>query len=66
MALRALQHLDSTAGQIRVVTLATPFLRVVARRPFQLPLLVTNVFWYLWTIIAVNAEAAILWIMFPP
>jgi hypothetical protein len=66
VALRALQHLDSTAGQIRVVTLATPFLRVVARRPFQLPLLVTNVFWYLWTIIAVNAEAAILWIMFPP
>jgi pimeloyl-ACP methyl ester carboxylesterase len=47
VALRALQHLDSTAGRIRIVTLATPFLRVVARRPFQLPLLVKNVFWCL-------------------
>ena len=65
MALRALQHLNSMADRIRVVTLATPFLRVFARRPFQLPLLVTSSL-YLWTIIAVNAEAAILWIMFPP
>jgi hypothetical protein len=32
VALRALQHLDSMAGRIRVVTLATPFLRVFARR----------------------------------
>src|SRR5262249_46762260 len=66
VAFRALQHLNSTADQIKVVTLATPFLRVVARRPFQLPLLVTNVLWYLWTTIVVNAEAAILWIVFPP
>ena len=66
VALRALQHLNSTAGQIKVVTLATPFLRVVARRPFQLPFLVKNVLWYLWTTIVVNAEAAILWIVFPP
>ena len=36
VALRALQHLDSKAGQIRVVTLATPFLRVFARRSLQL------------------------------
>jgi hypothetical protein len=40
VALRALQHLNCMAGQIRVVTLATPFLRVFARRSFQLPLLV--------------------------
>jgi hypothetical protein len=37
VALRALQHLDSKAGRIRVVTLATPFLRVFARRSLQLP-----------------------------
>jgi hypothetical protein len=36
VALRALQHLDSKAGRIRVVTLATPFLRVFARRSLQL------------------------------
>src|SRR5215813_1201657 len=36
VALRALQHLDSMAGRIRVVTLATPFLRVFARRSLQL------------------------------
>jgi len=36
VALRALQHLDTMAGQIRVVTLATPFLRVFARRSLQL------------------------------
>ena len=66
VALRALQHHNSTAGQIKVVTLATPFLRVVARTPFHLPFLVKNVLWYLWTIIVVNAEAGILWIMFTP
>ena len=32
VALRALQHLNSMAGQIKVVTLATPFLRVFAHR----------------------------------
>jgi hypothetical protein len=36
VVLRALQHLDSMAGRIRVVTLATPFLRVFARRSFEL------------------------------
>src|SRR5215510_13269461 len=36
VVLRALQHLDSMAGRIRVVTLATPFLRVFARRSLQL------------------------------
>jgi hypothetical protein len=36
VALRALQHLDSMAGRIRVVTLATPFLRVFARRSLEL------------------------------
>jgi pimeloyl-ACP methyl ester carboxylesterase len=41
VALRALQHLNSMAGQIRVITLATPFLRVFARRSFQLPLMVS-------------------------
>src|SRR5262249_7325113 len=36
VALRALQHLDSKTGRIRVITLATPFLRVFARRSLQL------------------------------
>jgi hypothetical protein len=40
VALRALQHLESTAGRIRVVTLATPFLRVFARSSLQLPFLI--------------------------
>jgi hypothetical protein len=38
VALRALQRLDPVAGKIKLVTLATPFLRVFARRSFQLPL----------------------------
>jgi pimeloyl-ACP methyl ester carboxylesterase len=38
VALRALQRLDSKAGKIKVVTSATPFLRVFARRSWQLPL----------------------------
>jgi pimeloyl-ACP methyl ester carboxylesterase len=66
VALRALQFLDSMAGRIRIVTLATPFLRVVARRPFEVPLPVKNVLWFLSTYIAVYAEAAILWVVFPP
>jgi Alpha/beta hydrolase family len=37
VALRALQRLDSAVVRIKVVTLATPFLRVLARRSFQLP-----------------------------
>src|SRR5262249_8221491 len=37
VALRALQDLESMAGRIRVITLATPFLRVVARRSWQVP-----------------------------
>jgi hypothetical protein len=38
VALRALQHLNSmAAGKIKVITLATPFLRVFARRSLQLP-----------------------------
>jgi hypothetical protein len=37
VALRALQHLNSMAGKIKVVTLATPFLRVFAHRSSQLP-----------------------------
>jgi hypothetical protein len=37
VALRALQHLNSMAGRIRVVTLATPFLRVFAHRSSKLP-----------------------------
>jgi hypothetical protein len=37
VALRALQHLGSTPNRVRVVTLATPFLRVFARKSFQLP-----------------------------
>jgi hypothetical protein len=40
LALRALQHLNSMAGQIKIVTLATPFLRVFARRSLRLPALV--------------------------
>jgi hypothetical protein len=36
VALRALQHLDFKTDRIRVVTLATPFLRVFARRSLQL------------------------------
>jgi hypothetical protein len=36
VALRALQDLDPKAGRIRVITLATPFLRVFARRSLQL------------------------------
>lgn len=36
VALRALQHLDSKTGRIRIVTLATPFLRVFARTSLQL------------------------------
>jgi hypothetical protein len=40
VALRALQHLDSKTGRIRVITLATPFLRVFARRSLQLSYLV--------------------------
>jgi hypothetical protein len=66
VALRALQHLDSMAGRIRIVTLATPFLRVIARRLFEVPFPVKNVLWYLWTYIAVYAEAAILSVVFPP
>jgi RNA polymerase sigma factor (sigma-70 family) len=38
VALRALQQLNSVAGQIKVVTLATPFLRVFAHR-FHLSIL---------------------------
>ena len=37
VALRALQHLDSMADRIRVITLATPFLRVYARKVSGLP-----------------------------
>src|SRR5262249_42885287 len=37
VALRALQDLESMAGRIRVITLATPFLRVFARRSWQVP-----------------------------
>lgn len=36
VALRALQDLAPKAGRIRVITLATPFLRVFARRSLQL------------------------------
>ena len=36
VALRALQYLDSMTGRIRVITLATPFLRVFARTSLQL------------------------------
>src|SRR5262249_16295847 len=66
VALRALQFVDSIAGRIRIVTLATPFLRVVARRPFEVPVSAKGVLWYLWTYMAVYAEAAILWVVFPP
>jgi|SoiMethySBSTD1v2_1073268.scaffolds.fasta_scaffold423928_2 hypothetical protein len=36
LALRAVQHLNSMAGRVRIVTLATPFLRVFSRRFWQL------------------------------
>ena len=39
VALRALQHLESMTDRIRVVTLATPFLRVFARSSLQLSIL---------------------------
>ena len=56
MALRALQHLDAMADRIRVVTLATPFLRVFARRSLQLPLQVKILVWMaIWLIVIVIA-----------
>jgi hypothetical protein len=45
VALRALQHLDSAAGRIRVVTLATPFLRVFARKPLPMNFTVVLLLW---------------------
>src|SRR3954451_8770890 len=49
VALRALQDLDPKAGRIRVITLATPFLRVFARRSLQLSsdvkLLILSAIW---------------------
>jgi hypothetical protein len=45
VVLRALQHLDSMANRIRVVTLATPFLRVFARKSLQLPFWVKLLVW---------------------
>jgi hypothetical protein len=45
VALRALQHLESMADRIRVVTLATPFLRVFARRSSQVPFSVKYFLW---------------------
>src|SRR5262249_39298515 len=45
VALRALQHLASMTDRIRVITLATPFLRVFARRSSQVPGLVKYVLW---------------------
>ena len=56
VALRALQHLNSMADRIRVVTLATPFLRVFARRSLQLPLQVKFLVWMaIWLILLVIA-----------
>ena len=48
VALRALQHLDFMADRIRVVTLATPFLRVFARTSLRLP---SMVIWLIWMLI---------------
>jgi hypothetical protein len=54
VALRALQHLESMADRIRVVTLATPFLRVFARRSLQLPSQVKVLIWMaIWFIVSV-------------
>jgi hypothetical protein len=66
LALRALQHLNSMAGQITVVTLATPFLKVFARRsslPFQ-----TAAFVYLgiFFILFVGYAPGVRWILSSP
>ena len=45
VALRALQHLDSMAERIRIVTLATPFLRVFAIESPRLPWSVMFLIW---------------------
>jgi hypothetical protein len=47
VALRALQHLNSMTDRIRVITLATPFLRVFARKHLQLPFVVGLFLWIL-------------------
>jgi pimeloyl-ACP methyl ester carboxylesterase len=45
VALRALQYLDSVADRVRLVTLATPFLRVFAHRSLQLSFLIRFLVW---------------------
>jgi hypothetical protein len=47
VALRALQHLDSMAERIRIVTLATPFLRVFANESPRLPWSVIFLMWWM-------------------
>jgi hypothetical protein len=65
VALRALQHLDSMTDQIRVVTLATPFLRVFARRSLQLPMMAKLLVWAAILIIfCLCALGGGLWILF--
>ncbi len=45
VALRAFEHLKSDPGRIRVVTLATPFLRVFAREPVKLSVTILFLIW---------------------
>ena len=40
VALRAMSHLGAGASRVRIVTLATPFLRVFVREPLSVPVLV--------------------------
>ena len=40
VALRAMTHLGADASRVRIVTLATPFLRVFVRKPVRVPFLV--------------------------
>jgi hypothetical protein len=64
VALRALQYLDSMADRIKVVTLATPFLRVFARRSSQVPWGVKFVMWLtIWMILALSALLGVFWIV---
>jgi hypothetical protein len=64
LALRALQHLNSMAGQIKVVTLATPFLRVFAHRSSQLSFVPAQlVYAAIFTTLFFSYRVGIIWIM---
>lgn len=65
VALRALQLLNSMPDKIRVVTLATPFLRVFARRSLQLPAFLKFVLFYaIWLILLASELIASFLILF--